>query len=343
MPQSEASHLTLAAVVTLAIHLAVAAGVIWGKWLKTPAIIANTKPKEHLVTVRLPAEPEPESKSNPHTFVPVDPNVATEQAPKKTENYSNANSLAANPETANKETPRIEGEQKNEKRSHADDASAASQQLAAKPTPAKPEASAPVIAPVILPKKPTAIRPAPPVLTQSAESGALAPLRPFNPPNLSNTVPVPAPKLNERRTPSLAQAQAQAGKGTLAGRPSPFEGGVQRKGPHSLDVRLTGFGEYDARFIATIKAKWYKLLETRKLRYPGRVMIDFVLHSDGRVTALQVRQNSITNAGATGIQEYCCRESILGSAPFERWPDTMRQKLKTDFRNCRITFHYLIR
>ena len=343
MPQTEASHFTLAAVVTLAIHLAVAAGVIWGKWLETPAIFQNIKPKERLVTVRLVAEPEPEAKANPQIFVPVDPNVATEEAPKQTENYSNANSLAANPETGNTDTPNIEGKQKVERRAHTDDTNAASQQLAAKPAPAKPQSARPAVAPVIVPKKPAPKRSTPPAIVQSGESGALAPLRPFNPPNFSSTVPVPTPKINERRPPNLAQAQAQLGKGTLAGRPSPFEGGVQRNGPHALDVRLTGFGDYDARFIATIKAKWYKLLETRKLHYPGTVAIDFVLHADGRITELKVRENTITNAGASGIQEYCCRGSINGSAPFERWPDVMRQKLKTDSRNCRITFHYIIR
>ncbi|MBT5845337.1 MAG: hypothetical protein HOH86_01930, partial [Verrucomicrobiales bacterium] len=80
MPQAETSHIRLAAVVTLTIHLTVLAGIIWGKWLETPAIFQNTKPKERLVTVRLLAEPEPEA--NPQIFVPVDPNVATEEAPK---------------------------------------------------------------------------------------------------------------------------------------------------------------------------------------------------------------------------------------------------------------------
>ena len=331
----------LAAVVTLTIHLAVAAGIIWGKWLETPAISQNTKPKERLVTVRLLAEPEP--KANSQIFVPVDPNVATEEAPKQTENYSNANSLAANLEIGKTDTPKIEGEQKIERRAHADDASAASQLLATKPTPAKPQSVRPVVAPVVIPKKPAPRRPTLPATVQAGESGALAPLQPFNPPNFSSTVPVPTPKANERRPPNLAEAQAQAGKGTIAGRPMPFEGGVQLRGPHALDVRLTGFGKYDARFIATIKAKWFQLLETRKFRYPGTVMVDFVLHADGRITGMKVRENSITNAGASGIQEYCCRESINGSALFERWPDTMRQKLKTDSRNCRITFNYIIR
>ena len=343
MPQAETSHITLAAVVTLTIHLAVVAGIIWGKWLETPAIFQNTKPKERLVTVRLLAEPEPEAKANPQIFVPVDPNVATEEAPKQTENYSNANSLAANPEIGKTDTPKIEGEQKVERRAHSDDASAASQLLAAKPSPAKPQSARPVVAPVVIPKKPTPHRPTPLAIVQSGESGTLAPLQPFNPPNFSSTVPITTPKVIEHRPPNLAQAQAQAGKGTIAGRPMPFEGGVQLRGPHALDVRLTGFGKYDARFIATIKAKWFQLLETRKSRYPGTVMIDFVLHADGRITGMKVRENTITSTGASGIQEYCCRESINGSALFERWPDTMRKKLKTDSRNCRITFHYIIR
>ena len=339
MPQTEVSHFTLATVVTLAFHLAVAAGVIWGKWFETPAIFQNTKPKERLVTVRLVAEPE--AKANSQVFVPVDPNVATEEAPKQTENYSNANSLAANPETNNTDTPNIEGKQKIERRAHTDDTSAASQQLAAKPAPAKPQSTRPVVAPVIVPKKPTPKRPTPLAIVQSSESGALAPLRPFNPLNFSSTVPAPTPKIDELPPPNLAEAQAQLGKGTLAGRPSPFEGGVQRNGPHALDVRLTGFGDYDARFIATVKAKWYELLKSRsKLRYPGIVKIDFILNSDGSITHLKVRGNSITKASASGIQEICCRLSISAPAPFERWPEAMRKQLKTDSRACRIAFHY---
>lgn len=338
---TEPSHFTLAAVMTLAIHLAVAAGVIWGKWLETPAIFHIEKPKERLVTVRLLAEPQAEPQTKPQVFVPVDPNVATEEVPKETENYSNANSLAANPETGKTKTPNIEGKQTVERRAHADDASAASQQLAAKPAPAKPQSARPVVSPVVLLTKPIPRRPTPPAIVQSGESGALAPLQPFNPPDFSSTIPQPNPKLNERRPPNLAEAQAQLGKGTIAGRPSPFKGGVQRNGPHALDVRLTGFGDYDARFIATVKAKWFELLKSRsKLRYPGIVKVDFVLHADGSISKLKVRGNSISNAGASGIQEYCCRQSINGPAPFERWPEPMRKELKTDSRTCRITFHY---
>jgi hypothetical protein len=343
MPQTETSHITLAAMVTLTIHFAVIVGIIWGKWLETPTISQNTKPKERLVTVRLLAEPEPEAKADPQIFVPVDPNAATEEAPKQTENYSDANSIAANPEVGKTNTPKIEGEQKNERRAHSDDASAALQLLAAKPSPAKPQSVRPVVSPVVTPKKPTPHRPTPPAIVQPGELGTLAPLQPFNPPNFSSTVPTTTPKVIEHRAPNLAQAQAQAGKGTIAGRPMPFEGGVQLRGPHALDVRLTDFGKYDARFIATIKAKWFQLLETRKSRYPGTVMIDFVLHADGRITGMKVRENTITSTSASGIQEYCCRESINGSALFERWSDTMRKKLKTDSRNCRITFHYKIR
>ena len=200
-----------------------------------------------------------------------------------------------------------------------------------------------MVSPVVTPKKPTPHRPTPPAIVQPGESGTLAPLRPFNPPDFSSTVPATTPKVIEHRAPNLAQAQTQAGKGTIAGRPMPFEGGAQLRGPHALNVRLTDFGKYDARFIATIKAKWFQLLETRKSRYPGTVMIDFVLHADGRITGMKVRENTITSASASGIQEYCCRESINGSALFERWSDTMRKKLKTDSRNCRITFHYKIR
>ncbi|MBC8324913.1 MAG: hypothetical protein H8E27_04740 [Verrucomicrobia subdivision 3 bacterium] len=330
----------------MAIHFAVVAGVIWGKWLETPPIFHATKPKERLATVRLLAAPktetDPEVKDIAQIFVPVDPNIATEQAPKETENYSNANSLAANPKTGTTQIPNLKGEQTIERRAHADDASAASQQLANKPAPAKPQSARPLVAPIIKPKKPTPRRTTPPSIAQSGEAGSLAPLQPFNPPDFSSSIPQPNPKLNERRPPSLAEAQSKLGNGTIAGRPSTFDGGVQRKGPHALDVRLTGFGEYDARFIATIKAKWYKLLETRKLRYPGTVIVDFVLHADGRITDMKVRQNTITNTAASGIQEYCCRQSIRGSALFESWPDVMRRKLKTDSRNCRITFSYLI-
>jgi len=334
-------YFAVAAAITLIIHIGVTAGVIWGKWLETPIFSQTPKPQERLVTVRL----VPDEKPTPprKVFVPVNPANATKQAPKETENYSNANSIAANSEPSNKPTPNIRGEQQAERRAHADDASAASQQLATKPKAPRPQSARPVTPPKTNPIKPKPHDHPQPSLTQSAQSGGLSPLQPFNPPNFSSALPEPAIEPERRLPPSLTEAQANLGKGTLAGRSTSLEGGVQRKGPHALDVRLTGFGEYDARFLATIKAKWYELLEGRKLRYPGIVKVDFILHSDGRITQLKVRENTITNLRAKPIQEYCCRQSISGSALFEQWPEAMREKLKSDSRNCRITFHYIVR
>ena len=89
--------------VTLTIHIAVAAGIIWGGWMETHSMGFNPKPREVLITVDMSdtfatqpntavipaeqkeeknAEPEkPEKIQKPNIFIPVNPESTTPDPP----------------------------------------------------------------------------------------------------------------------------------------------------------------------------------------------------------------------------------------------------------------------
>ena len=87
-PQEHQSHaITAALITTLVIHATVAAGVLWGGWLKTVSFPATPKKEYQLVTLDL-SQPPPtlapeEPPQKPNIFVPVPPEAATPEPPKK--------------------------------------------------------------------------------------------------------------------------------------------------------------------------------------------------------------------------------------------------------------------
>ena len=108
-PQEHQSHaITAALITTLVIHATVAAGVLWGGWLKTVSFPTAPKKEYQLVTLDL-SQPPPtlapeEPPQKPNIFVPVPPEAATPEPPKKeTPFYSNKNSQAAQPEPVSTE------------------------------------------------------------------------------------------------------------------------------------------------------------------------------------------------------------------------------------------------
>jgi outer membrane biosynthesis protein TonB len=105
----------------------------------------------------------------------------------------------------------------------------------------------------------------------------------------------------------------------------------------SIDVRATPFGTYDGAIIAAIQKRWYDLLESRDFsaKYSGRVVLEFRLNSDGRVTDVKVSEN-----GVTDILALLCQRAVQDPSPFGPWPADLKRLVGKDYREVRFTFYY---
>lgn len=300
----------IALAATLAIHLSLAAGVIWGGWLDAGATGLPSKPREVLVMVDL-NDPVPEAAeiNKKNTFVPVDPKTATPEPPKETTPlYSNANSKAAREEPAEaKQSPT--------------------------PVQSQPTAAAKTFSAIDLQPKKTIRKPAATIALNpvgtSPQKKALAALNdPLEP---ANVLGQPAPLKTDTALPGQPRPP------TLAEAKQRLNGGVQRKDPASLNVRLTGYGDYDARFVNAVRFAWMQYRAKPGWFHPRTVVIQFNLHHDGTISNLIVGKNS-----AKTMQAYYCRRALEIPAPFAKWTETMRREIGADFRPCQFTFRYLL-
>jgi hypothetical protein len=123
----------------------------------------------------------------------------------------------------------------------------------------------------------------------------------------------------------------------LAGRLMQQEGGVRKHGRVTVDARGSPFGAYDAAFIAAVQERWYQLLEKNPymLDRQGKVVLDFRLRYDGRITDLAVTENSVSE-----MLSLICQAAVRDPAPFARWPGDMRRMIGSDSREVRFTFYY---
>jgi|TARA_B100001971_G_C18265354_1_gene591649 hypothetical protein len=306
-------------------------------------------------------EPEkPEAIQKPNIFVPVNPESTTPDPPKKnTPFYSNANTKAANekPEKRNQKQPFIDGENELFPGTFNNDNSALNPtpkstasrpaQLATLPRPLplnklRPQEAAKVPHDQIplnqnpLPqakKEQNALRKI--ILPKNIPSG----LFPLEVEAANNSlVPVLPNSLKRVRIPTVTEQKRRLEAGMLASRKMKQQGGSNHVGAPNLDVRLTGYGDYDARFVQAVRLAWLRFRNKPGWFHPGKVVIDFNLHHDGTITELVISQNL-----ARTVQSYFCREALAGPAPFEKWTETMRREIGADVRSCRFSFHYLLR
>ncbi len=327
-------NIAMASVATLVIHASVVAGITWGGWLNVATSSSIVKPKHRLVSIDLSSKlPKVEN-----IFVPVNREISSKKPPhKKTPFYSNANSIAANPETSSKpkDTPRIED---------GDSLSPGTMHSPVQGPSATTPINQPNINQLVQPKSeqaspPTVQKddiPAPDTPQTEKDSQDILPSIDVNqftsrPKEIVNTKSILIPQL-----PALGPTLSEV-KGGLGTRSRKQEGGVRRKGPQALDARGTGFGDYDARFFGAISMAWRKQTTGRSWS-PTQVIVDFELYHDGRINKLVVRETR-----APAILQYYCRKAIQGIAPFEHWTKEMRQHLGKGPRHCRITFNYLVR
>lgn len=233
----------------------------------------------------------------PLTFAEVDPTAAATEAPKDAKYYGAMNSKAANPEAKLETTvPKIDGKQ--EKVVRVED------NPRPKPEPLQPAVASP-------PKE--------------------------APGNVALTKPDPgvrdAVQVVPDRPRTLAEARRRQG---LAGEMMRQEGGVSRRGRLSLDVKATAFGAYDAALIAAVQQRWYNLLDSAPFaQRSGKVVLQFRLHYDGRISDMEVNENEVGD-----ILALLCQRAIKDPSPYPRWPSDMRRAVGRDYREVLFTFYY---
>jgi hypothetical protein len=282
----------------------------WPTWLKPPAALAELlKPKIKL--------PPPQPREIPLIFVSVSPAQATAEPPKEAKFYSDKNSVAANPQAGKiTETPKIDGKQaqvpKTEDVSH---------------------------------DKFLPLQPSPPTPKPQVAQEEMKPKPAYTPGDLTLAKPAPTPRPTEgdaneakpARPRTVREALARQRDSRMPGEKMMQEGGVQRRREiASLDTKATPFGAYDSALVDAVSHRWWGLLDAREYASDsrGKVVLQFRLHYDGRITDMSVSENT-----AGEVLALICQKAVLDPAPYATWPSDMRRTLG-DTRNIQFTFYY---
>ena len=289
------------------IHLVVALGIWTGAFPVVEKMMAAVVPE--IIDFEA-LEEQQRKRQRSVIFLEVPPNMASEDAPEDSKYYSNQNSKTVD-EQAEKETtqPKIEGKQ--DKVPRIVDSKPASP--ANPPTP-KPE-----------PKPPEPeLEPAPP----KAET-----LKPVVAKPEPKPKPKPEPKPKPRRPRTVAEAKQLA---MIQGEKMKQDGGVKKRATIvGLDAKASPFGDYDARLIAAIQTRWNQILDQYYIPSVGQVVLTFNLWSDGKVTNVQVERRTVDE-----LLSLKCERAVKEPAPYEPWPEKMRDEIGSDRRYVRFTFYY---
>jgi hypothetical protein len=311
----ETSRLVQAFVVSLALHL-----LAWGTYtvgkklhiwerIQLPAWVQSLT---HPASKNAKNDQKPIEREAPLVFINVNPQNATTEAPKNAKYYSSHNSRAANPDSnRDTDTPKISGTQTQVPKTE-DVPREKFEKL--QPTPR--------MAPDQPEDKPK------PVLSP----GDLTMAKPeLNPSPGEGTAELPRPR-------TIREALARRQMDRVPGQKMRQEGGVARRAAVSMvDAKGTSFGAYDQAFIEAVSQRWYDLLDNIKYDgyRPGRVVLQFHLNYDGRITDMRVAESSVGEMLAL-----LCQKAVLDPAPFEKWPREMRLAIGSDSRPIQFTFFY---
>lgn len=309
--QVERNPLAVAVVLSLFIHLGLFGswqlGKQFGWWKQHPTWLTNlTRKLAKATPAKARQNQANQERSIPMTFVEVDPDTVTSEAPENAKYYSSKNSKAANVDPKDEQKAKVEGKQ--------DQVVRLMDNQKPNPVPLQPSP----------PKRPEEL--AQPK-SKNDTPGDLALVKPREP-------KPPSDGQARERPRTLAEARAQ--KAMLAGQVMKQDGGVSNRGKVAFDTKATPFGDYDAAFIAAVERCWHILLDEHQgTQRPGKVVVDFRLTYDGRITNIQVQENEVGE-----ILSMLCQSAILNPAPYPRWPAQMRQTISGNFRDIRFTFYY---
>ena len=253
------------------------------------------------------------------SFVEPSPAAAIAEAPKNATHYSSVNSVAANKE-APQDTgiPNITGSQTHVAKT--DDV---------------PRHQTETLRPFV-PKPVEKDEPSAEVQPKPAGGQVAGDLTMSHPVTQPLNTPDEAAQEQPRKRPrTIAEAMAQKG---ITGEMMKQNGGVKhRELAASFDTIATSYGEYDAELIRAIQERWDTLLEQQAYAQSqtGRVVLEFTLHYDGRVTDMVVREHTVDD-----LYTSLCELAVTDPAPFQAWPTAMRHELDKDYRRITFTFYY---
>lgn len=304
--------LALAAIISLATHLILFGGWKLNQrfgWLKNERMpawlqkISQAAPKKNL------QQTQSKQQESQLVFIDVDPRQSVKEAPQNAKFYGAANSKAASAKTQDSNLPEIQGKQDKVVKTTENSPSKA-QPL--QPSPPAPEATEEKEA------KPKA----------GQESGDLAMAKPSE---KISTEEGDADKKQNARPRKLSDV-----KPGLRGEKMKQHGGARQLAlDPGFDVKVTSFGDYDREFIAAVQQCWYELLEGRNT-VPGKIIVEFRLNYDGRITELKVAENTTGDL----MLELICKGAIEKPSPYRKWPTEMRREMQSDSREVRFTFYY---
>ncbi len=284
----------------------------WLENIHLPAWL--TKVKEKLVVVIPPQVHPLVDNEPPQVFVEVNPSSTT-PPPKNAKYYSDQNSRAANPNAnADSNTPKISGTQTHIVKTE-DVPRPQPTHAATPPSPPAPRTE-----------------PQPEAAKKSETPGELAMAKPdtkLRPETLQPDVEQPRPR-------TIAEAQARQAM-TIVGEAMKQDGGTRQIAlTSSLDAIGTSFGAYNKALIAAISARWFALLEHQPLtRASGKVVVEFYLHDDGRVSDVSVVENTVGE-----LLGALCQRAIIDPQPYAPWTSDMRRLAQSNFKDILFTFYY---
>ena len=105
----------------------------------------------------------------------------------------------------------------------------------------------------------------------------------------------------------------------------------------------TSFGKYDGALIDAVTQRWNDLLDKNGYSFDraGKVVVVFRLHSDGRITDVNILEDTADDK-PDGIWAIFCRLSIENAAPFAPWPSDYLHMQGSNYRDLRFQFDYII-
>ncbi len=327
----ETSRLAKAFAISLVVHLLLFGGYKLDRryhlleQVRLPAWLKPSQRMENQLLKEAQKAAAAAQQQVPLMFVDVNPAQATAEAPKDAKYYSAQNSRAANPK-ADKETnvPKIDGTRTEVVRTETVRPSVAKLLQPAAP----PKRLEPVVQRTVDPVPAAALKP-------TLAPGDSTPAKP------AEVTRQTQGQAEHERPRTIKEALARLNPSEyagLAGEKMKQDGGVKRVDlQSSLDVRATPFGAYDAAIVAAVQNRWYYLLFQRDFvgERTGKVVLEFRLHSDGRVTDMKVNENTVSE-----LLCILCQKAVLDPNPFDKWPSDMRRMVGSDTRDVTFTFYY---
>jgi outer membrane biosynthesis protein TonB len=104
-----------------------------------------------------------------------------------------------------------------------------------------------------------------------------------------------------------------------------------------LNPATPATNDYDAAFIAKVQQRWYAILSSKPHRdyKPGKVRLVFSLHSDGSLSDITMVESTVSK-----LFSQFAEDAVKGAAPYQKWPEPMREEVGKDVREIIFRFCY---